>query len=63
MGGNAGGGANPTALRTAGGGRLAGQNTVAAAARVRRPRGGGIQGLLDQGRANNARRARRVAGR
>ena len=55
--------ANPTALRTAGGQRLAGANTVGAAARIRRPRAGGISALLDQARANNIRRARRVARR
>ena len=54
---------NPTALRTAGGRRLAGQRTVNAAGRIRNQRVPGIQGALDQARANNRAAARRVAGR
>lgn len=61
--GNGGNRSNPTAVRTAGGRRLAGQRTVAGVARLRRQRVPGLQGAFDQARENARRASRRVAGR
>lgn len=61
--GNGGNRSNPTALRSGGGGRIAGQRTVAGMARLRNQRRPGLQGALDQARSNARRAARRVAGR
>lgn len=54
---------NPTALRSGGGRRIAGQRTMGAVGRIRRQRVPGLQGALDQGRQNLRAAARRVAGR
>ena len=67
MGGGAGRGANsnnsnPTAVRTAGGGRLAGVRTVGAEARLRN-RGGSLTDRFNRARRNVQNRARRVANR
>ena len=54
---------NPTALRSAGGRRVAGERTVAGVGRLRRPAAGGLQAQFDQARRNAAAAARRVARR
>lgn len=58
-----GNGGNPTALRTGGGTRLAGQRTVNAINRLRGGGGGGLAGIIGRARANNRAAARRRARR
>lgn len=63
MGNGGGNRSNPTAVRTAGGGRLFGQRTLAGIGRLRNPNAGGLTALGNQARRNAARAARRVARR
>ena len=63
MGNGGGRNSNPTALRTGGGRRLAGQRTMAGVGRLRNQRVPGVAGAVDQARSNARRAARRVARR